>query len=65
MSKSIKNFAPVTNLDGEAGPAAEPTVSGMRGASGRVPLRGLHMRGMQVLLWQNLQQPVRHTGVQE
>ncbi len=66
MSRTIKkNICLVTYLDGEAGPAAEPTVSGLRGASSRFPLRGLHMRGMQVFLRQNLQQPVRHTGVQE
>ncbi len=60
-----KTFVLITNLDGEAGPSAEPAVSGMRGASSRLPLRGLHMRGMQVFLRQIMQQPVRHTGVQE
>jgi hypothetical protein len=66
MSRRIyKKICLVSYLDGEAGPAAEPAVSGMRGASGRLPLWSLHMRGMQVFLWQNLQQPVRHTGVQE
>ena len=47
------------------GPHAEPAVQSLRRARGRLPLRGLHLRGLQVLLRADVQQPVRDRGVQE
>jgi hypothetical protein len=43
-------------------PPGEPAVSSMWRTSGRFPLRGLHMRGMQVFLRQIMQQPDCYSG---
>jgi len=50
---------------GEDGPHAEPAVSSVRRTCGRFSLWSVHLRGLQELLWQDLQQPVGHPGVQE
>ena len=46
-------------------PPRQPAVQSLRRARGRLPLRGLHLRGLQVLLRADVQQPVRDRGVQE
>ena len=38
---------------------------GVRRARSRIPLWSVHLRGLQELLWQDLQQPVGDPGVQE
>ena len=38
-------------------------MSSLQRAGGRIPLRSLHLRGLQVVLWQKLQQPVGDPGV--
>jgi hypothetical protein len=47
------------------GSAAKPTVSRLQRASRWVSFWRIHMRGMQVLLWQKLQQPHNDTGMQK
>ena len=47
------------------GPPVEPAVSSVRRTRSRFSFWGVHLRGLQELLWKDLQQPVGHPGVQE
>ena len=63
ISLILTNFLPFAA--GEDGPNAEPAVPGVRRARSRIPLWSVHVRGLQELLWEDVQQPVGDPGVQE
>ena len=63
ISLILTNLLPFTA--GEDGPNAEPAVPRLRRARCRFPLWSVHVRGLQELLWEDVQQPVGDPGVQE
>ena len=63
ISLVLTNLLPFTA--GEDGPNAKPAVPGLRRARSRFPLWSVHLRGLQELLWEDVQQPVGDPGVQE
>ena len=62
-SKLLMPFFPIPGRS--TGPPVKPAVSSVRRTRSRFSFWGVHLRGLQELLWKDLQQPVGHPGVQE